>query len=98
VREELAPIRAELDSIKIKVSGIPLMATTLHELRDDVRELRRETRMLKTAVNDMARVSITGGEVEALHDELDRLANDQIDIKARLALLEGKEHQGPGSG
>jgi DNA repair ATPase RecN len=86
----LAAINDKIDIIKIHISGLPLIAASLHELRDDVRELRRETRLVKAAINDMARVNITAGEVEVLHEELDKVANAQIDIKARLTLLEQK--------
>jgi DNA repair ATPase RecN len=79
----LATISAKLETIEIKLNGLPLMAASLHELRYDVRELRRETRLVKAAINDMARVNITAGEVEALHDELDRIADAQVDIRAR---------------
>ena len=81
-------IRAILETIKIQVSGLPLMGATLYELREDIRELRRETRLVKAAINDMARINITAGEVEALHDDIDRLAGEQSEIKARLNLLE----------
>jgi DNA repair ATPase RecN len=84
----LETIAAQIETIKIQVSGLPLIASSLLELREDVRELRRETRLVKAAINDMARVNITAGEVEALHDDLDKLANALIDIKSRLALLE----------
>jgi hypothetical protein len=80
----LETIAAQIETIKIQVSGLPLIAASLHELREDVRELRRETRLVRAAINDMARVNISAGEVEALHE----LANAQVDIKARLALLE----------
>jgi DNA repair ATPase RecN len=65
----LAEINRKLDTMQIQISGLPLMAASLHELREDVREMRRETRLMKAAINDMARINITGGEVEALHDE-----------------------------
>lgn len=92
LRDELEPIRTELTTIQGKISGVPLIAVSVHELREDVRELRRETRMIKAAINDMARINITAGEVEALHDELDGIADAQIDIKARLTLLELKSN------
>jgi DNA repair ATPase RecN len=86
----LAAINDKIDTIKIHISGLPLIAASLHELRDDVRELRRETRLVKAAINDMARVNITAGEVEVLHEELDKVASAQVDIRARLTLLEQK--------
>lgn len=87
------PLAQQLDTIQIQISGLPLIATSMHELRDDVRQLRQDMRMLRAAVNDMARINITGGEVEALHADLDRLAVEQADIKTRLALLE--QRKGP---
>jgi DNA repair ATPase RecN len=88
--EQLSQMRTDIEAIKIHVSGLPLIATTLHELRDDARDVRADIRMVKAAINDMARINITAGEVETLHAELDRLADAQIDIRARLALLEQK--------
>lgn len=85
-----AAMHNRFETIEIKISGLPLIASSLHELREDVRELRRETRLMKAAINDMARVNITAGEVEALHEELDKITNAQIEIRARLALLEQK--------
>lgn len=86
----LAAINARLEAIEIKVSGI-------------THELRRDLRMVKASINDMAfwlshryptfsdmRLKELS-EVEALHEELDKIANAQIDIRARLALLEGKQ-------
>ena len=44
--------------------------------------------MLRAAINDMARVNITAGEVEALHTEIDRMQTTQMELETRLAALE----------
>jgi hypothetical protein len=80
-------IFARFETIDIKVSGVPLIAEATQDLVEATQDLRRELRMVKAAINDMARVNITAGEVEALHEELDKIANAQIDIRARLSLL-----------
>jgi hypothetical protein len=43
---------------------------------------------MQAAINDMARVNITAGEVEALHAAIDRIEARQIDIETRVASLE----------
>jgi hypothetical protein len=81
LQAELAPVREQLKIIEIKVSGIPLIAESTHDLR-------RDLRMVKAAINDMARVNITGGEVAAMHDDIDRVQTRQDQIETRLATLE----------
>jgi uncharacterized membrane protein len=40
--------------------------------------------MLTAAVNDLARVNITAGEVEALHNELEQITAKQNEMAAQL--------------
>lgn len=84
-------LREELKTIESKINGIPLLAASFHELRKDVRGLRGEMRMIRAAINDVARDSVTPGEVEALHDDLNTVLDEHVDIRARLAVLEGIE-------
>jgi hypothetical protein len=35
--------------------------------------LSQDTRMIRAAVNDIARVDVTAGEVEVMHDDINRL-------------------------
>src|SRR5262245_60069680 len=88
LRGELAPLRSDVEMIKVQISGLPLPGTWIAELRDAVRQQQQDLRMLRAAVNDMARINITGGEVEAIHTDLQRIEAEQIEIKARLARLE----------
>jgi DNA repair ATPase RecN len=87
---KFAPLYAEIETIKIQISGLPLVAQSLHEIREDSRQIRQELRMLRAAINDMARINITGGEVEAIHTDLQRIDFDLLDLKTRIANLEEK--------
>jgi hypothetical protein len=44
--------------------------------------------MTRAAINDIARVNITAGEVEAMHTDIDRTMARQDAIETRLATLE----------
>ena len=66
VHAEIANMRAEIANIRVRVDGIPLLGALIDTLRHDVRTLR-------AAINDMTRVNITVGEVEALHADIDRV-------------------------
>jgi ubiquinone biosynthesis protein UbiJ len=81
LQAELAPVREQLKIIEIKVSGIPLIAESTHDLR-------RDLRMVKAAINDMARVNITAGEVEALHEEIEKIQAENAELATRLATIE----------
>jgi prefoldin subunit 5 len=84
VRQELAGVRQELALIRPRIDGVPLIGAAIETLRHDVRTLR-------AAINDMARVNITAGEVEALHADIDRMQTRQMELEARIAALEGRE-------
>ena len=84
LREALALIIARLDSIDARVAGLPLIGNAI-----DV--LQRDMRMVRAAINDMGRTNITAGEVEAMHDDIDRVQNQQRDIEARVRKLEDRE-------
>jgi ubiquinone biosynthesis protein UbiJ len=44
--------------------------------------------MLAASLNDLASTHATHGEIEAVHQELNRLREDVIDLKARVRELE----------
>ena len=50
--------------------------------------MRHDVRALRAAINDMARVNITEGEVEALHADVDRVQSENLALAARVATLE----------
>jgi prefoldin subunit 5 len=81
MRDGFAALRDELGTVRARVDGVPLIRSAIEGLRQDIR-------MMRAAINDMARVNITAGEVEALHTELDRLHTKQVEIEARVATLE----------
>jgi prefoldin subunit 5 len=81
LRAELTPIHAEIANIRVRVDGLPLLGAAIESLRHDVRTLR-------AAINDMARVNITAGEVEALHADVDKAQADNLALAARVATLE----------
>jgi ubiquinone biosynthesis protein UbiJ len=74
-------VRGELANVRTRVDGVPILGVAIETLRHDVRTLR-------AAINDMARVNITAGEVEALHADVDRMGTKQIELEARLSALE----------
>jgi ubiquinone biosynthesis protein UbiJ len=74
LREELAPIRAQLD-------GLPIINRSLVVLQQDMRSL-------KAAFNDFALTNVTAGEVEALHADVNRVQAENAALEARLATLE----------
>jgi ubiquinone biosynthesis protein UbiJ len=81
IRAELASVRGELAGVRARVDGVPILGMAIETLRHDVRTL-------PAAINDMARINITAGEVEALHADVDRMGTKQIELEARLSALE----------
>jgi hypothetical protein len=45
-------------------------------------------RLVRAAVNDIGKTSITAGEVEAMHDDIDRVQTENIALATRIATLE----------
>jgi len=82
LREELqsalAPLHQALAMLQQDVTTLRLEATAHTRVLDI---LSQDVRMLRGAVNDMAKESVTAGEMEAVHHDLNRM---QLDI-ARLA-------------
>jgi ubiquinone biosynthesis protein UbiJ len=74
-------LASEMANVRIRVDGLPLLGVAVETLRQDVR-------MTRAAINDMARINITAGEVESMHTDIDRTMARQDAIEARLATLE----------
>jgi DNA repair ATPase RecN len=70
-------LEGRFGSFEARVVGLPLIG-------ESIAVLQRNVRMLTAAINDMARVNITAGEVEALHTELEQLAAKQNEIEVQL--------------
>ena len=81
LRSELADVKSELAVVSARVIGLPLIGNAI-----DV--LQRDNRLLRAAINDLSRTNITAGEVEALHEDVDRALAGQARLEARIATLE----------
>jgi ubiquinone biosynthesis protein UbiJ len=81
LRDELHPIRDELQRMRVPVDGIPTMNRNLTVLQ-------QETRAIRAAVNDLARIQVTSGEIEALHADVNRVQAEYAELATRLATLE----------
>ena len=77
VDEQLAvlpPMRAQLD-------GLPL-------INRGVTVLQQESRSLKAAFNDFAATNMTVGEIQALHDDVNRVQAENADLAVKVATLQ----------
>ena len=81
INELRRDMRAEFAAIRARIDGVPILGVAIETLRQDVR-------MLSAAINDMALVNITAGEVKALHADLNRMQTKQMDLEARIVALE----------
>ncbi len=78
VRQELALIRPRIDGVALIIGAA-------------IETLRHAVSTLRAAIKDMPRVTITAGEVEALHADIDRMQTRQIEVEAQIVALEGWE-------
>jgi len=81
MRIRVDSLASEMANVRIRVDGLPLLGVAVETLRQDVR-------MTRAAINDMARINITAGEVESMHTDIDRTMARQDAIETRLATLE----------
>lgn len=81
LRAALAPIRAELALIQARADGLPLIGRAVTALQQDARALR-------AAFNDFALTNVTAGEIQALHNDVDRVQSRDMEIRTRLATIE----------
>jgi hypothetical protein len=80
-------LASEMANVRIRVDGLPLLGVAVETLRTDLR-------LTRAAINDISRVNITSGEVEAIHVDINRTMARQDAIETRLATLERRaEHQ-----
>jgi ubiquinone biosynthesis protein UbiJ len=82
--ERVDRIGSELVTVRVRVDGLPIIGNSI-----DV--VQRDMRLLRAAINDMARTNITAGEVEAMHEDLDRALAKQAELEARVAALEQRK-------
>jgi ubiquinone biosynthesis protein UbiJ len=74
ILERMKPMAAKLD-------GLPTINRALTVVQ-------QELRALKAAFNDFARTNVTTGEIEALHEDVNRVMAQQTELETRLATLE----------
>jgi SMC interacting uncharacterized protein involved in chromosome segregation len=77
MKGKFSEMLGRLITLEAQVVGLPMIG-------ESIAALQRNVRMLTAAINDMARVNITAGEVEALHTELEHLTAKQNEIEAQL--------------
>jgi hypothetical protein len=77
----LGAIELRLGTIETRVNGIPLIGEAITKLQHD-------SRLLRAAVNDIAKINITAGEVEAMHADIDMALAQIRDLTARVKTLE----------
>ena len=74
IEEQLAPMRAQLD-------GLPL-------INPAVTVIQQEARALKSAFNDFALTNPTTGEIQALHEDVNRVQAENAELARKVATLE----------
>ena len=79
-------LASEMANVRIRVDGLPLLGVAVETLRQDLR-------LTRAAINDISRVNITAGEVEAMHTDLNRTMARQDAIETRLATIERRTEQ-----
>jgi hypothetical protein len=85
LRAELTPVRADIKTIRADIAFVKARLTVMGEAID---VLQRDVRMTRAAINEFAKTNISTGEVEALHDDLQRVMGKQDDLAARMLVLE----------
>jgi len=87
LRGQLTPIRDRLERIENRLERIENEQAFT---RRAVVAPQQDTRSLKAAFNDFARVQPTSGEIEALHEEVNRVEAQNAELQIRLDGLEHK--------
>jgi ubiquinone biosynthesis protein UbiJ len=85
VLEILAAIQGEIAGLKADMMAI-VTELRVHSETFDV--LLEEGRMLRGAVSDPSRRNVSRGEVEAIHQDLNRLRNDVSALTVRVDMIE----------
>jgi len=88
VLQALEEHKAILHEIVQKARKLDHQEQMLNIIGQDVRKMRQDVRMVRAAINDMERTRFTSGEAEVIHEDLNRLQDISIDLRARVAVLE----------
>src|SRR5215471_5120248 len=81
LKTDLASVKADLSTVKTDVRG----HTRLLDM------LQQDVRLIRAAVNDIARVDVTSGEVEALHHDVNRVQREIAQLVERVEAIEERE-------
>lgn len=66
-------------------------------IRRSIVAVQQDTRALRAAFNDFALTNPTAGEIQALHDDVNRVQAENADLQIRLAVVERQLQQRQGS-
>jgi hypothetical protein len=98
IQADVAIVKADLASVKgdhgrkldMLQQDTGLMRGVLSGHTRTLSILLQDVRMVRGATNDFAKESVTPGEVEAMHQDLNRLQQEVSELTARLEILEGR--------
>ena len=97
VLEILRVIHTDISGLKTDIAGLRTdLSTVKTEVRSHTRVLdmlQQDTRLIRPAVNDIARVDVTSGEVEALHHDVHRVQREIALLAERVEAIEERDRQ-----
>lgn len=88
----LKAIQGDIAALK---DGMLAAKTELRVHSETFDVLLQEGRMLRGAINEPARKNITRGEVEAIHQDLNRLRNEISALMVRVEMIEERVKPSP---
>jgi chromosome segregation ATPase len=105
VESRLGGVEARLDAVETRLETLETVTARAPDLRrlghqmatliERVTELEASNTRAIAALNDIARESVTPGEVEALHSEMKELRNAKFNHEVRIRQLEAELHIAP---
>jgi chromosome segregation ATPase len=105
VESRLGGVEARLDAVETRLATLETVTARAPDLRllghqmatliERVTELEASNTRAIAALNDIARESVTPGEVEALHSEVKELRNAKFNHEVRIRQLEAELHIAP---
>src|ERR1700679_2088269 len=84
-----------LETVTARAPDLRLLGHQMATLIERVTELEASNTRAIAALNDIARESVTPGEVEALHSEMKELRNAKFNHEVRIRQLEAELHIAP---